>query len=168
MVERSLGTLQALIELKRRAVAAAQQRLADDAAAVARLAECLDAVERGHDLAAATLAARATLVGRAPLVAAALVEERRYRSRLERELRAWAARVGAARRELEAARWGEEQAQRALVGAQAQLRAFERHLERQEHAMRRRLELLEEQRLDDLRSGSRDAAVQGALARSTR
>jgi len=168
IVERSAGALQALIQLKRRGVAAAQQRLVEAAAGVARAAETLGSVERGRDDAAAALAARVTAARESPRSAAALVAEQCYRGRLERELQGWVDRAVVAGRECAAARSRAGQAQRALAAAQSELRAFERHRERQERAARRRLELIDERRLDDLRVRAGDSAAQGRRVRTGR
>lgn len=160
IVERSAGALQALIQLKQCGVAAAQHRLVEAAAELARAAESLATVERGRDDAETALAARVTAAREPPRSAAALVAEQCYRERLERELQGWADRAVVAGRECAAARSREEQAQRALAAAQSELRAFERHRERQERAARRRLELIDERRLDDLRVRAGDSAAQ--------
>lgn len=151
MDDRAASTLEVLIALKQRAVATAQQRWMDEAALVAGATERLATLVGRRDQAVAALAAREAPGGRAPLPAQALVAGDRYRARLERELEGASARVSSAERELAAQRWAEQQAQQGLVRAQAVLRAFERHRERQQRVAQRRLALLDERRLDELR-----------------
>lgn len=151
MDDRAASTLEVLIALKQRAVATAQQRWMEEAAALARVTERLATLVGRRDEAVAALAARETPGGREPLPAVALVAGDRYRARLERELEGASARVSSAERELAAQRWAEQQAQQGLARAQAVLRAFERHRERQQRVAHRRLALLDERRLDELR-----------------